>query len=65
MLPALCFVFSEKMLKKCSTNNVNLFDEGSNQPSIIKKECMNILRKNFPIMKNILSYLNLSLLFVY
>lgn len=46
MLPALCFVFSRKNVEKYAQQiTVNLFDEGSNQPSIIKKECMNILRK--------------------
>lgn len=46
MLPALCFVLSRKNVEKFADQiTTNLFEKDSKIPSIIKRECMNILRK--------------------
>tara|TARA_Y100000389_G_C17466874_1_gene526460 strand:- start:2173 stop:4644 length:2472 start_codon:yes stop_codon:yes gene_type:complete len=46
MLPALCFVLSRKNVEKYAQQiTTNLFEKGSKIPSIIKHECMNVLRK--------------------
>jgi superfamily II RNA helicase len=46
MLPALCFVFSRKNVEKYAKQlNVSLFEEDEIIPSIIQKECDNVLRK--------------------
>ena len=44
MLPALCFVFSRKQVEECANElNIQLFEEDSNIPFLIEKECKNIL----------------------
>ena len=47
MLPALCFVFSRKNVERYAKDiNVNLFDyDDAHVPSIMKKECEQIIRK--------------------
>jgi len=46
MLPAICFVFSRKLVEKYAQSiNVSLFEDGSTVPSTIKHECEQILRK--------------------
>ena len=56
MLPAICFVFSRKMVERYAQNiNISLFEEGSTIPSTIKRECEQILRK----LPNFKEYLNL------
>ena len=56
MLPAICFVFSRKLVEKyAQTINVSLFEEDSKIPSIIKHECEQILRK----LSNHKEYINL------
>lgn len=46
MLPALCFVLSRKNVEKYASQiTVTLFEEGSKVPSMIKRECQQILRK--------------------
>jgi superfamily II RNA helicase len=46
MLPAICYVFSRKQVDICAKElTVNLLEEGSNIPSIIKHECEKIIRK--------------------
>ena len=46
MLPALCFVLSRKNVEKFADQiTTNLFEKDSKIPSIIKRECMNVLRK--------------------
>ena len=56
MLPAICFVFSRKMVERYAQNiNISLFEEDSTIPSTIKRECEQILRK----LPNFKEYLNL------
>jgi len=56
MLPAICFVFSRKLVERyAQTINVSLFDEDSTIPSTIKNECEQILRK----LPNFKEYINL------
>jgi len=57
MLPAICFVFSRKLVEKyAQTINISLFsDDESNIPSIIRRECEQILRK----LPNFKEYLNM------
>lgn len=46
MLPAICFVFSRKQVEQFASEiTCNLFEEGSKIPSIVEKECTQILRK--------------------
>lgn len=46
MLPAICFVFSRKLVEKYAQSiGVCLFEEDSTVPSIIKNECEKILKK--------------------
>ena len=56
MLPAICFVFSRKLVERyAQTINVSLFEEDSTIPSTIKRECEQILRK----LPNFKEYINL------
>jgi len=56
MLPAICFVFSRKLVEKyAQTINMSLFEEDSTIPSTIKRECEQILRK----LPNFKEYINL------
>ena len=56
MLPAICFVFSRKLVERYAQMiNVSLFEENSTIPSTIKQECEQILRK----LPNFKEYLNL------
>lgn len=56
MLPAICFVFSRKLVEKyAQCINISLFEPESNIPSIIQKECEQILRK----LPNFKEYINL------
>ena len=56
MLPAICFVFSRKLVERyAKTINVSLFEEDSTIPSTIKRECEQILRK----LPNFKEYINL------
>ena len=56
MLPAICFVFSRKLVERyAQTINVSLFDTDSTIPSTIKHECEHILRK----LPNFKEYINL------
>ena len=56
MLPAICFVFSRKLVEKyAQTINISLFEEDSKIPSIIRHECEQILRK----LSNFNEYINL------
>ena len=57
MLPAICFVFSRKLVEKyAQTINISLFsDDEANIPSIIRRECEQILRK----LPNFKEYLNM------
>lgn len=57
MLPAICFVFSRKLVEKyAQTINMSLFsDDEANIPSIIRRECEQILRK----LPNFKEYLNM------
>jgi superfamily II RNA helicase len=56
MLPAICFVFSRKMVERYAQNiNISLFEEDSTIPSTIKRECEQILRK----LPNFKEYINL------
>jgi superfamily II RNA helicase len=57
MLPAICFVFSRKMVEKyAQTINISLFNEDeANIPSIIRRECEQILRK----LPNFKEYINM------
>jgi superfamily II RNA helicase len=56
MLPAICFVFSRKLVERyAQLINVSLFEENSTIPSTIKRECEQILRK----LPNFKEYLNL------
>lgn len=57
MLPAICFVFSRKLVEKyAQTINMSLFGEDEvTIPSTIKRECEQILRK----LPNFKEYLNL------
>ena len=56
MLPAICFVFSRKLVERYAQMiNVSLFEENSTIPSTIKRECEQILRK----LPNFKEYLNL------
>lgn len=46
MLPALCFVFSRKKLEICANEvTVNLIDQDSKIPNIVKRECEQIIRR--------------------
>ena len=46
MLPAICFVFSRKMLEVCATEiTTNLLEFDSKVPYIVKNECEQIIRK--------------------
>jgi superfamily II RNA helicase len=58
MLPAICFVFSRKLVEKyAQTISISLFGEGEEKiPSIIRHECEQILRK----LPNFKEYLNMS-----
>jgi superfamily II RNA helicase len=57
MLPAICFVFSRKLVEKyAQTISISLFGEGEEKiPSIIRHECEQILRK----LPNFKEYLNM------
>ena len=56
MLPAICFVFSRKLVETyANTINMSLFEEDSTIPSTIKRECEQILRK----LPNFKEYINL------
>ena len=57
MLPAICFVFSRKLVEKyAQTINMSLFsDDEANIPSTIRRECEQILRK----LPNFKEYLNM------
>ena len=57
MLPAICFVFSRKMVEKyAQTINISLFNEDeATIPSIIRRECEQILRK----LPNFKEYINM------
>ena len=57
MLPAICFVFSRKLVEKyAQTISMSLFGEGEEKiPSIIRHECEQILRK----LPNFKEYLNM------
>jgi superfamily II RNA helicase len=58
MLPAICFIFSRKNVELCAHEiEVSLFEEGDKTPSIIKKECENILRSK---IKNYKEYTQLD-----
>ena len=58
MLPAICFIFSRKNVEVCAHEiEITLFEEGSKIPSIIKKECENILRSK---IKNYKEYTELD-----
>ena len=57
MLPAICFIFSRKMVETYAQEiTLNLFEEGSKIPSIIQQECMHILIK----LPNYKEYVELS-----
>ena len=46
MLPAICFVLSRKQLEICAQEvTVNLLEDDSKVPYIVRKECENIIRK--------------------
>ena len=46
MLPAICFIFSRKIVEKYAHQiTVNLLEDDSNIPAIAARECNNILRK--------------------
>jgi len=56
MLPAICFVFSRKLVERyAKTITSSLFEENSTIPSTIKRECEQILRK----LPNFKEYINL------
>ena len=58
MLPAICFIFSRKNVEICAAEiEISLFEEGDKTPSIIKKECENILRNK---IKNYKEYTELD-----
>jgi len=62
MLPALCFVFSRKMLEEFAKEiTCNLLEFDSKVPYIIRRECEQIIRKlpNFQEYLNLPEYLNL------
>lgn len=57
MLPAICFVFSRKMVESYANSiETCLHEEGSTIPSTIQQECRMILQKRIPNYKE---YLNL------
>ena len=57
MLPALCFVFSRKQVEVCADEiNISLFDEDSDIPSKIAKECDKLLRNK---ISNFAEYMEL------
>lgn len=58
MLPAICFIFSRKNVELCAHEiEISLFEDNDKTPSIIKKECENILRNK---LKNYKEYTELD-----
>jgi superfamily II RNA helicase len=62
MLPALCFIFSRKMIEKCAKEiTTNLLEDDSKVPYIIKNECEKIIRKlpNYKEYLELPEYINM------